>query len=337
MMQLGVVFPQRDIGTDPEALGYYAQAVESFGYRHLLAYEHVVGADGPAHRSAGPHDAGAEYHEPFVLFGFLAALTRLELVTAVVVLPQRQTVLVAKQAAEVDVLTGGRLRLGVGVGWNRIEYDALGMPFGDRGRRIEAQIQQLRELWSQDFVDLDRVGGKRVKVGISPRPVQRPIPVWLGGSSDRTYERIGRLANGWFPQLQPGPELRAAQERVARAAEEAGRDAATIGLEGRVFWRGSPARCVDQIRSWEDAGATHVSVDLMGHGFDAWEQLDALEEIASQVGLTAGPGRQPLSWSPPATFSEEDRLPVERGPGACPPEAGAQVGRRHHHASTCRP
>ncbi|HEX9134145.1 MAG TPA: LLM class flavin-dependent oxidoreductase, partial [Ktedonobacteraceae bacterium] len=146
-MQLGVTFPQTEIGADPVVIRDYAQTVEGLGYKHLVVFDHVLGAD-PTNR---PGWQGYTYrdmfHEPFVLFGYLAALTQLELVPAVIILPQRQTALVAKQAAEVDILTGGKLRLGVGVGWNPVEYEALGMNFNTRGRRIEEQIEVMRLLW----------------------------------------------------------------------------------------------------------------------------------------------------------------------------------------------
>src|SRR3984957_11348408 len=180
-MTTGVVFPQTEIGADAGAVRAYAQRVEELGFTHLLAYDHVVGADPAVHEGwDGPYDVTTTFHEPLVLFGYLAALTSLELVTGIIILPQRQTALVAKQAAEVDLLTGGRLRLGVGLGWNAVEYEALGQEFGNRGRRVEEQVALLRRLWTEPSVtfegDFERVTG----AGLAPLPVQRPIPVWFG-------------------------------------------------------------------------------------------------------------------------------------------------------------
>ncbi len=282
-MQIGVVFPQREIGRDPAAIATYARTVERLGYRHVLVYEHVLGEAASPGRPATPYDAGAAYHEPFVLFGFLAALTELELATAVLVLPQRQTALVAKQAAQVDVLSGGRLRLGVGVGWNRIEYDVLGMDFATRGRRIDAQVAQLRRLWSEDLVTVDLGNGEHGLVAISPQPVQRPIPLWMGGGSQAACRRIGRLADGWFPQVQPGPALDEARTRVEEAASAAGRDFAMIGMEGRLTWAGDLAGIVAGALAWKEAGATHLAVDTMGSGLTSDDHLMVLRDVAQSL------------------------------------------------------
>src|SRR5262250_3109373 len=180
-MQIGVVFPQTEIGPDPVVVRAYAAAVEELGYAHILAYDHVVGADPSAYPGFnGPYNVDDQFHEPFVLYGYLAAITSMELVTGVIILPQRQTVLVAKQAAEADLLTGGKFRLGVGIGWNRVEYEALGQDFTTRGVRCEEQVTLLRRLWTEPSVTyhgrFDRITG----AGLAPLPVQRPIPVWFG-------------------------------------------------------------------------------------------------------------------------------------------------------------
>jgi probable F420-dependent oxidoreductase len=178
----------------------------------------VLGVDREAHPSwTAPYDVDTPFHEPFVLFGFLAAVTSLELVACVVILPQRQTALVAKQAAEVDLLTGGRFRLGVGVGWNKVEYEALGLEFGDRGRRYDEQIELLRRYWSERAITHRGAFETVTGAGIAPRPVQQPIPVWFGTQSAPAYRRAGRLGDGWFPQVQPGPELEAARAVVDAA------------------------------------------------------------------------------------------------------------------------
>lgn len=197
-MRIGVVFPQTEIGQDPAVIRDYAQAVESMGFTHLLAFDSVVGAN--PDRPGGwdsPYTYQHAFHEPFVLFGFCAAVTRrIELVTGVIILPQRQTALVAKQAAEVDVLSGGRLRLGIGVGWNTVEFEALGEYFGNRGKRVEEQLEVMRRLWTQELVTFEGQWHRVPDAGIRPLPVQRPIPIWMGGDSDAVIRRAARLADG---------------------------------------------------------------------------------------------------------------------------------------------
>jgi probable F420-dependent oxidoreductase len=266
-MQIGVVFPQTEIGPGGGAVRSYGQRVEELGFRHVLAYDHVLGADRAVHRGWDrPYDSATTFHEPLVMFGFLAALTSLELVTGIIILPQRQTALVAKQAAEVDLLSGGRLRLGVGLGWNFVEYEALGQDFATRGRRIEEQVALMRRLWTEPSLShagpFDRITG----AGIAPLPVQRPIPVWFGAQSAPAYRRAGQLADGWFPQVQPGPELDQARAVVSQAATEAGRDPATLGMEGRITWRGDAGELAGRAARWQDAGASHVSINTMGAG-----------------------------------------------------------------------
>ncbi|HLE81312.1 MAG TPA: LLM class F420-dependent oxidoreductase, partial [Dehalococcoidia bacterium] len=194
-MQLGVVFPQTEIGADPGGVRNYVQAVEQMGYAHLAIYDHVLGAD-PTNRPdwRGPYTSKTLFHEPMVLFGYLAALTqRLELVTSIIILPQRQTALVAKQAAEIDVLAQGRFRFGVGIGWNQVEYEALGEDFHNRGRRMEEQIAVLRALWTQEVVTFEGKWHRITEAGINPLPVQRPIPIWMGGGAEPVLQRIARL------------------------------------------------------------------------------------------------------------------------------------------------
>jgi probable F420-dependent oxidoreductase len=287
-MQIGVVFPQTEIGAGVADVRRYATTVEQLGFAHLLAYDHVLGADPEAHAPwRGPYDLHTTFHEPFVLFGYLAACTALELVTGVIILPQRQTALVAKQAAEVDLLTDGRFRLGVGLGWNAVEYEALGEPFRDRGRRMSEQIPLLRRLLSEEVVthagEFDRI----TAAGLAPLPCQRPIPIWVGGQSEPAYRRIGRLADGWFPQVAPGPKLDEARAIVAEAATTAGRDPATLGMEGRASWSADGvAKLVDHVGRWRDAGATHLSINTMNAGLGPVERhLDVLAEIAPALQL----------------------------------------------------
>jgi probable F420-dependent oxidoreductase len=290
-MQIGVVFPQTEIGSDTGAIRAYAERTEQLGYRHLLAYDHVLGADPAAHPGwSGPYDISTTFHEPMVLFGYLAAITRLELVTGIIILPQRQTALVAKQAAAVDLLARGRFRLGVGLGWNRVEYEALGKDFTSRGRRADEQVELLRRLWTERSVTFRGTDDQVIGAGIAPPPVQRPIPVWFGAQSPAAYRRAGRLGDGWFPQVPPGPQLDAARAIVEQAATAAGRDPATIGMEGRVSWKGDPAQLADRAGSWEQAGGSHLSINTMGAGLATVDaHLAALEQAAAALGLTPRP------------------------------------------------
>lgn len=282
-MRVGVTFPQTELGGDPGAVRAYGQRVEELGFTHVLVYDHVVGADPTVHRDwNGPYDVHTTFHEPFVMFGYLAAVTRsLELVTGVIILPQRQTALVAKQAAEVDLLSEGRFRLGIGVGWNSVEYEALGEDFGSRGKRSAEQITLLRRLWTEQSVTFDGEFHKVTGAGIAPLPVQRPIPVWIGAASAPGYKRAGRLADGWFPMMSPGPGLDEARAVVERAAVEAGRDPASIGMEGRVDWRGDSEATINELKAWAEAGASHVTVNTMGAELRTVDDhLAALSEVA---------------------------------------------------------
>ena len=284
-MRIGVVFPQTELGGDPAVVRAYGRRVEELGFTHILAYDHVVGADTSVHQGwQGPYDIDSTFHEPFVVFGFLAAITSLELVTGVIILPQRQSVLVAKQAAEVDLLTGGRFRLGVGLGWNAVEYEALGEQFTNRGRRSEEQVELMRRLWTEKSVTFDGKYHTVTAAGLAPMPTQRPIPVWFGAASDRAYERAGRLGDGWFPMMDPGPGLDYARAQVERAAAAAGRDAKTLGMEGRVNWTGDRDKAAAEIAAWKAAGATHLSVNTMNVGLAGVDDhLAALERVAADL------------------------------------------------------
>jgi probable F420-dependent oxidoreductase len=288
-MQIGVVFPQTELGGDVRAVRAYAQGVEQLGYAHLLAYDHVVGADPAVHQGwAGPYDVHTTFHEPLVLFGYIAACTSLEVMAGVIILPQRQTVLVAKQAAEVDLLTDGRFRLGVGIGWNAVEYEALGKDFSNRGARSEEQVALMRRLWTEQSVTHDGPSERVTGAGLAPLPVQRPIPVWFGGASPPAFRRAGRLGDGWFPMMRPGPRLDEAKAIVDAAAVEAGRDPATIGMEGRAdLGPDGLDALLDNVEQWRRAGATHVSINTMGAGFaSVHEHLAALAAAADRLGLT---------------------------------------------------
>jgi probable F420-dependent oxidoreductase len=290
-VNIGVVFPQTEIGPDRGAVRAYAERVEELGFTHILAYDHVVGADPVVHQPwTGPYDVDTTFHEPLVMFGYLAAVVSLELVTGIIILPQRQTALVAKQAAEVDLLTNGNFRLGVGLGWNAVEYDALGKNFADRGRRLTEQVTLMRRLWTERSVTVAGEYETVTGIGLAPLPVQRPIPVWFGGQSPPAYVRIGRLADGWFPQVPPGARLDEAKAIVDQAAMDAGRDPATIGMEGRVSWTTDGAgKLVDHVGRWRAAGASHLGVNTMGAGLGSVDgHLAALTQAAAALELTRG-------------------------------------------------
>ena len=267
-MQVGVTFPQSEIGADPKAIRDYAQAAEDLGYEHLLAYDHVLGAD-PANREGWRgYTHKTMFHEPLTLFCYLAAITqRLEFVSGVIVLPQRQSALVAKQAAEVDVLSGGRLRLGVGIGWNAVEYEALGEDFNTRGARIDEQIEVMRLLWTREVVSYEGEYHRITEAGINPLPVQRPIPVWMGARADIGLRRTARVADGWFPLGPLDDRMREAVERLRSYVEEAGRDPESVGIEARLDVGRVPAEeWLPQTEAWRSLGATHISVNTMNAG-----------------------------------------------------------------------
>ena len=287
-MRLGAIFPQLESGADPVAIRDYAQAVEGMGYDHILIYDHVLGADTASRPNwRGAYTAESLFHEPFVLYGYFAAVTeRVELVTDVIILPQRQTALVAKQAAEIDVLSGGRLRLGIGVGWNEVEYEALGETFHNRGARSEEQIEVLRLLWTQEVVDFKGRWHTITAAGINPLPVRRPIPLWIGGMAEPVLRRIGRLGDGWFPQRPPDDEARAMIERLHGYAREAGRSPEAIGIEGRLTIAQVPEdRWAGFADAWRALGATHLSVNTMGAGLTSLrDHVEALRRVKEAVG-----------------------------------------------------
>jgi probable F420-dependent oxidoreductase len=255
-MRIGTVFSQADSGTDPDAIRAWATLAEEAGFAHLIAYDHVLGADpalypdGVGNFPAPPYTHEHVFHEIFVLFSHLAAVTTsLELVTSVLVLPQRQTALVAKQAATLDLLSGGRLRLAVGVGWNWAEYQGLGADFASREDRLEEQLAVMRRLWTEPLVSFDGRFHHLDRVGLNPRPA-RPLPIWIGsGASPRVLRRVVRCADGWMPLLIPGLDpvpLPDAVARLRQLAEEEGRDPTSLPIHGRVYLGDGWEREVEQ-------------------------------------------------------------------------------------------
>jgi len=288
-VRLGVVFPQTEIGPDVGAIREYAQAVEELGYSHLLAYDHVLGASTASRPGwTGFYDLDDQFHEPLTLFAYLAALTStLELVTGILILPQRQAALVAKQAAEVDILSGGRLRLGVALGWNAVEYEALGVSFAQRGVLIEEQIELMRALWTNSAVSFAGSFHTVTDAGINPPPIQRPIPVWMGGGTDAVLRRIARVADGWIPTFRYRDADLSALERLRGYARQLGRDPSEIGLDGHVDARlADEASWIGEVEGWRGLGATHASVNTMGDGLVTVEQhIERLERFGQTVGL----------------------------------------------------
>jgi probable F420-dependent oxidoreductase len=289
-MKIGVVFPQTEIGQDPAMIRDYAQAVESMGYTHILAFDSVVGAN--PDRPGGwdsPYTYRHAFHEPFVLFGFCAGATRrIELVTGIIILPQRQTVLVAKQAAQVDVLSGGRLRLGIGVGWNTVEFEALGESFTNRGKRVEEQIEVMRLLWTRELVTYAGQWHRVSDAGIRPLPVQQPIPVWMGGDSEVVIRRAARLADGWItlPSFRPGSAAQETVDRIHGLVREAGRDPAAFGIEGRLALAQFPGEEGEKVMAaWRRMrGITHLSINTMGLGLPGPEEhVKTLERFKREV------------------------------------------------------
>ena len=300
-MKIGAVFPQLEIGNDPGEIREWARAVESLGYDHIAIFDHVLGAGRSGRpRWGGMYDHTDPFHEPFALMGYLAAATgRVGLATSVLVLPQRQAALVAKQSAAVDILSRGRLRLGVASGWNDVEYEALGACFRTRGPRIEEQVELMRRIWTSDLVTFAGKYHHLDDAGINPLPVQRPIPVWFGGGADRVLRRIGRMADGWFantsrrsaarvgiPPFSPDESGRERLAVIAGAAREAGRDPAEIGVEVRIELAGRTPECAaEEVDLWRSVGGvTHAQFTTMRAGLeDLSQHLAALGRFIAAV------------------------------------------------------
>ena len=283
-MHVGALLPQTELGSDPQRLKAWAQAVEDLGYSHVASYEHVLGAE-RADRPAtwrGVYDINDSWHEIFIVYGYLAAVTtRLGFATSVLVLPLRPTALVAKQAAEIDLLCGGRLRLGVGIGWNHVEFEAMGVDFRNRARRMEEQIEVLRLFWTSERVEYTGRYHRIDRAGLKPLPVQRPIPLWIGADAEAAVKRAARIADGWFPYLQPDQEGRARLERFRGYVREAGRDPNTIGLEGRVAAaKRSPDQWARTAEGFRDMGFDWIQFNTMRSGFTTVdEHIDALRRF----------------------------------------------------------
>ncbi len=295
-MKIGLVFPQTEIGADPRAIADYAQAADDIGFSHLLAFDHVLGA-APVDRQPplwGPYTHEHSFHEPLTLFSFLSGITsRIAFTTGVLVLPQRQTALVAKQAAEVALLSSGRFRLGIGVGWNHVEYDALNMDFSSRGLRQEDQVALLRELWSTEIVNYHSEWHRVDRAGIAPRP-EVEIPIWFGGLSTVARERAARLGDGFlFAKVNIAPDQSSASSQVALGRElrancrRVGRTEESFGLEGRIDYADGPTSWAEDLAMLEDERFDYVAVNMMNAGLvTPTDHLAAIELVASELGIS---------------------------------------------------
>jgi probable F420-dependent oxidoreductase len=294
-MKIGAVYPQIELNGDPESVDRIGRAVEELGYDHIVFYDHVVGAvhenRNPPLWEHGPYTDKDPFHDPFVVFGYLAGITkRIEFVTGILILPQRQTVLVAKQCTDVDLLSGGRLRLGVGTGWNYVEYDALGQSFETRGPRLTEQIGFLRQLWSEPLVTFEGRFDSIDRGNIIRRPKRR-IPIWCGGFAEPAYRRAVQLADGFIFAASLDAGGLPGWKRVKELLAETGRPVEGFGaqylIQDDTAAGLAVADAVDVIRRWQDAGGTDVSVVTMGRGYKTAEQhIDHLAELRQRVGAT---------------------------------------------------
>lgn len=265
-LQIGTVFPTCEIGSDPAAIRDFAQAAEELGYSHLITYDHVLGAEHGGREPAlmGPYTEKDAFHEPMVLFGYLAALTqRLRLVTGVLILPQRQAALVAKQATELAVLSEGRFTLGVGTGWNWVEYEALGAEYASRGRMLDEQVEVIQELLAEPIVDFEGRFHRIARAGLLPRPPAK-IPIWFGGFSPVAIRRAARIGDGFLFGSAAKPMQALCRELTRELDRHGRRDAFEIDVvlhysEGEENWR-------SLAKSWHELGATHFSMRAMDTG-----------------------------------------------------------------------
>lgn len=284
-MEIGIVYPQIELGGDPEAVRQIGKATEELGYDYLLAYDHVIGAVHADREPAltGPYTENDPFHDPMVMFAYLAGMTeRIGFASGVIILPQRQTALVAKQAADLDLLSGERFRLGVGVGWNYVEYDALGQDFSTRGKRADEQIELIRQLWTGEVMSFDGTFDQLDRGNILPAP-KRQIPIWIGGFSDPAFRRGARHGDGFIFGGGVGRSL-ASMERVEHFAGEVGRDLTGFGKELLLNKPGTAAEAATDAARWREAGGTHCGIVTMGRGLDSIEgHLDYMAEVKSLV------------------------------------------------------
>lgn len=282
-MDVGVIFPQTEVGHDAGAVRAVGQAVDELGYKHLAAYDHVLGGDVAVLGDlGGPYTIDDPFREPLTMFAYLAGCTGLAFATSILIGPQRQTALLAKQAAEVDLLCGGRFRLGLGIGWNRVEYDALGMSFDARGDVLEEQVRVMRALWTERSVTFEGRFHSIRAAGLAPLPLQQPIPIWIGAYAPAALRRVGRIADGWFPMVRPGGGLESALEIISQGAAEVGRDVSGLQFEGRLeYVTRDHDKIAEHARRWREAGASTLSLNTMHAGLPSVDaHIAAFTEMA---------------------------------------------------------
>lgn len=288
-MKYGVVFPQIEFPSDPIAIKDFAQAAESLGYHHILAYDHVLGANPDREGGwSGTYDYTDPFQEPLVLFSYLAGLTKkLEFTTGIIILPQRQTALFAKQAATLDILSEGRLRLGVALGWNKVEYIGLNQDFHTRAARFEEQITVLRQLWTDPLVTFKGKWHTLLDVGLNPLPIQQPIPLWFGGHADPVLRRIAKMADGWLPNYYTIEDAAEAIKKLKTYLAEEGRSFTDIGIEPRIrYMDGNPDTWREIAEGWKSIHVTHMTVNTMNAGFNTPEaHIKAIEKFAKALGV----------------------------------------------------
>ena len=269
-MRLGAVFPQTEAGTDIDAIADYIQNVESLGFHHILAFDHVLGANAASRANwSGAYQHTDSFYEPLTFYSYVAGITnRLELATGVIILPQRQTALFAKQSATLDLISGGRLRLGIGTGWNQVEYEALGENFHNRGKRSEEQINLLRKLWSQELISFKGKYHTVTDAGLNPLPPRRSIPIWFGGMADPVLERVAKIGDGWLPLGSPDKEKKNKFDLLKKYLEQNSRSMNDIGIEAMISQKNSDSDTdiKKDLSSWAQIGATHISINTMNCG-----------------------------------------------------------------------
>ena len=269
-MRIGAVFPQTEAGTDIGAVTDYIQNVESLGFDHVLAFDHVLGANASSRPGwSGAYQHTDSFYEPMTFYSYVAAITsRLELATGVIILPQRQTALFAKQSATLDLISGGRLRLGIGTGWNQVEYEALGENFHNRGKRSEEQIDLLRKLWSQELVTFEGKFHTVTDAGLNPLPPGRSIPIWCGGMAAPVLERVANMGDGWLPLGSPTEKRKITFDKLKKYLDQNSKSMSDIGVEAMISLKNSDSDTDirKDLSSWAEMGTTHISINTMNCG-----------------------------------------------------------------------
>src|SRR5579859_5616429 len=285
-MKIGAVYPQTEAAGDPRNVRAFGLAMESMGLDHLLAFDHVAGAN-HADRDpplAGPYTEHDPFHHPLVMFAYLAGITeKIEFATGVLILPQRQNVLVAKQAADLDLLSGERLRLGVGTGWNYVEYEALGQDFHARGARMDEQVDFLRRLWAEPLLTFEGKYDRIVRGALTIRP-RRQIPIWMGGFTEPAFRRAARLGDGFIFGARTHADLERFWARTRELLAQAGRSEATFGRDYFTLRAANAADVADDLKRWRDGGGTHGTISSLGRGFREIQQhIDFVGEVLGKL------------------------------------------------------